>query len=197
VLGLLATAYGKNMLTWHVWLARLTLALIGFRVLWGLVGGRWSRFSSFIYAPRTVLNYLQNRPTPGVQTEVGHSPLGALSVFALLAALALQLYTGMVIDDEIAFTGPLNRFVSLETVKWASSWHRSWGGWIVIGLIVLHFLAIQVYIARRNNLLTPMIEGDKWLPAGTPASKDGGKQRVRALLLAVLCMWLAVLIFRL
>ena len=70
-------------------------------MVWGLVGGRWSRFASFVYAPGTVLRYLRGESRADEHHEVGHNPLGAFSVFGLLALLVVQVATGLVADDEI------------------------------------------------------------------------------------------------
>ena len=51
--------------TAHRWLGYTALGLIGFRLLWGLVGGYWSRFSSFIYSPATLIAYLRGARGPG------------------------------------------------------------------------------------------------------------------------------------
>mgnify|MGYP000390611584 CR=1 FL=1 len=196
--GLVATAYvGFEMLIWHARLGHTVLALVVFRVVWGIVGGHWSRFRQFTFSPVTLLRYLRGQPTPGVRTEVGHSPLGALSVYALLVVLALQLSTGLVIDDEIAFQGPLNRYVTGSFASLATSWHRGWGPWFLIPLVVLHIGAIQFYLVRKTDLLTPMMGGDKLLPPGTPASRDGARQRVLAMWLFIACAWMAWSVYRL
>lgn len=185
VIGAVVTAkIGGGAMVWHTRLGFVVLALLVFRVLWGLLGGRWSRFASFIYAPATLLRYLRGQAREGEHLEVGHSPLGALSVFGLLAVLASQVGTGLVSDDEIAFIGPLNKFVSIDTGLAATSWHKTWGQWMVLALVALHVLAIVVYLLRRKNLVGPMITGDKALPPGTPASADGLAQRGLALALA-------------
>lgn len=179
---------GGNAMPWHFRLGYLVLALIAFRVLWGLVGGRWSRFASFAYAPGTVLRYLRGQTRPDEHLVVGHNPLGSLSVFALLGFIALQLATGLVADDEIANVGPLNRLVSGATAATATGWHKGWGQWLLLTLVALHIAAIVFYRVRhRKNLVRPMITGDKPLPAGTPASADGPPQRLLALLIAALC----------
>ena len=126
---------------------------------------------------------------PGEHLDVGHNPLGSLSVFALLGMLALQVSTGLVADDEIANVGPLNRFVSSDTAASATGWHKEWGQWILLALVALHIGAIVFYRLRhRLDLVRPMITGDKALPAGTPASADGAPQRLAALALATLCV---------
>jgi cytochrome b len=188
---------GGNAMVWHFRLGYLVLTLLAFRIVWGLVGGRWSRFTSFVYAPATLLRYLRGRTAPHEQLEVGHSPTGALSVFALLGVLLVQLATGLVADDEIANQGPLNRFVGSDTVMSATSWHTGWGQWLVLGLVALHLAAITFYLLKKNtNLVRPMLTGDKPLRSGTPASADGVPQRVLALLLVALCAGLATWVAR-
>ena len=176
-------------MVWHFRFGYVVLALIAFRVLWGLVGGRWSRFASFIYSPLTLWRYLRGTSPPAHSLDVGHSPTGALSVFALLAIVAVQLGTGLVADDEIANQGPLYRFVSSDIALLATSWHKTWGQWIILGLVALHVLAIVFYLVKKRvNLVGPMLTGDKQLPAHTPASADGLGQRLLAFVLLALCV---------
>lgn len=116
---------------------------------------------------------------------VGHSPLGALSVFAVLGVLLLQVTTGLMSDDEISFAGPLTRFVSGDTVGAATSFHKDVGQWLVLGLVLLHVAAILVYqFVKRHNLVGPMVGGDKTVTAAQPSSSDGIPHRLLALLLA-------------
>lgn len=189
LLGLVITGkVGGNALEWHMRLGMLVFILLGFRLVWGLVGGYWSRFARFIYAPATLLRYLRGEHRPGDHFEVGHNPLGAGSVFALIGFLALQVGTGLFADDEIATVGPLNRFVSTDTGLAATAWHKNWGQWILIALIVLHIAAVVFYLVRkRTNLIRPMLEGDKQLPADTPASRDDTRSRTTALVLFAAC----------
>jgi cytochrome b len=168
-------------------LGLVVFTLLGFRLLWGVVGGRWSRFASFLYAPGTVLRYWRGEQRPGDHFEVGHTPLGAFSVFALIAVLGLQVATGLVADDEIATTGPLNRFVSNALGLNATSWHIAYGKWLLLALVALHVGAIVVYRLRGQNLVKPMFTGDKDLPPDVPPSTDSLASRAVAavLLLAV------------
>jgi len=186
VVALVVTAkVGGNAMEWHMRLGLLVLGLLVFRALWGLVGGRWSRFAAFIYPPATVLRYLRGQSRPDEHLDVGHNPLGSFSVFAVLGLLAVQVGTGLVADDEIATLGPLNKLVATETGLLATSWHKSWGQWLILALVALHVVAIIVYQWRKKDLLRPMWVGDRLLPAGTPASADGVRQRLLALALAL------------
>lgn len=177
---------GGNAIDWHAKLGVGVAALLLFRLVWGIVGGRWSRFTSFIYSPLTTLRYLRGQSP--AHAEVGHNPLGALSVFALLAVLLAQVGSGLIIDDEIAFVGPLNAWAPAQWVSWASSWHREGGKLLLIGLVVLHLAAIAFHAhVKRHNLVKPMFTGDKVLPADTPSSRDDIVTRGLALLLLAAC----------
>ena len=199
VIGLVITGnVGGNALVWHMRLGLAVGALLVFRLLWGLVGGRWSRFSQFVRSPVAVLRYLRGDHRPGDHFEVGHNPLGSLSVLALLTLLAVQVASGLVADDEIAFTGPLYAWVSGATSALATGWHKGLGKLLLIVLVLLHLGAIGFYRWRRGkNLVGPMLHGDQMLPADTPASQDTLASRLRALSLLLACaagaVWVASL----
>lgn len=186
VTGLVITGnVGGQAMVWHSRLGYAVLALLLFRLVWGFVGGHWSRFSSFLYAPSSVVAYLRGRAHP--DHLIGHSPLGAGAVFAMLLVLLAQVGTGLVSDDEISFTGPLNRFVSTSKGLAATWYHKQIGQWLVIGLVVLHIAAILYYLLRkRENLVRPMLAGDKELAAPATASRDDTVTRVAALVVLAL-----------
>jgi cytochrome b len=188
IASIVSAKIGGNAMAWHFRLGYVVFTLLAFRLLWGLIGGHWSRFASFLYSPAAVLRYLRGGSRPDEHHDVGHSPLGAFSVFGLLGLLAVQVGTGLFADDEIANTGPLIGFVSAATSHAFTSWHKTWGQWLVITLIALHVAAIVFYLlGRRRNLLRPMIVGDKPLPPGVPASADHWRARGLALLVVTLC----------
>jgi cytochrome b len=179
---------GGNAMVWHFRLGYVVFTLLAFRLVWGLVGGHWSRFVNFVYAPDTVLRYLRGESRPHEHHEVGHNPLGAFSVFALLALLAAQVATGLFADDEIANTGPLIKYVSGATSLALTKWHKAFGQWLIIALVLLHVAAIVFYLVKKkHNLVRPMIVGDKPLAPGVPAAVDTGRSRLLALVLVALC----------
>ena len=76
VVGLVVTGkVGGAAMDWHARLGYAVLALLLFRLAWGFIGGHWSRFATFLYAPRSVGAYLAGRGHP--DHLVGHNPLGA------------------------------------------------------------------------------------------------------------------------
>jgi len=179
---------GGNAMVWHFRLGYVVFTLLAFRLLWGMVGGRWSRFGSFVYAPATLLRYLRGGSRAEEHHEVGHSPLGALSVFALLVILAAQVGSGLFADDEISNTGPLIKFVSGATSSTLTAWHKTFGQWTILALVALHVAALAMYRLRRGrDLVRPMLVGDKLLPPGVPPSADSLATRGLALLLVAGC----------
>lgn len=185
--GLLVTSQiGGAAMDWHFRFGYGVLTLLLFRAAWGLLGGYWSRFSTFVVGPPGIWRFLrgQDKPLDGV----GHNPLGALSVLAMLVFLAMQVTSGMMSDDEIATTGPLVRFVSSDWVNTATFYHKDIGKFILLGLVILHLSAIAFYYVRkRENLVKPMITGDKLLGFTAPSARDAWPDRRRAALIFLVC----------
>lgn len=186
---LIAVNLGGNAIQLHAYFGYSILTLLIFRIVWGFVGSTHARFTSFIPHPKSVLNYLQGKSP----RFLGHNPIGALSVLALLFALSVQVTTGLFVDDEIAFQGPFAKYVSNATVSLLSRIHE--GNQVVIyTLITIHIAAIIYYRKfKGEDLIKPMINGDKEIDPSEEAkysptdlgqaSKDGGLQRGLALLL--------------
>jgi len=179
---------GGNAMTWHLGFGYAVCALLTFRFVWGFAGGRWSRFANFLYSPATLLRYLRGERRDDEHLDVGHTPLGSASVFAMLLFLTAQVASGLFADDEIATTGPLNKLVSSATALWLSDYHGSIGQWVLLTLILLHVGAILTYRLRlRTDLIGPMISGDKWLPSEVPVSKDDHTTWALAAVLLTVC----------
>jgi cytochrome b len=187
VVCLLITGFrGGDAMPWHYRFGYCVLTLLMFRLVWGVVGGKWSRFASFVYAPSSILRYMKGQGD--ALHSVGHNPLGAFSVFAILALLLVQVSTGLISDDEISAAGPLTKFVSNATVSLASSYHVTIGKVLVIVLVITHLAAIVFYLyKKRENLIKPMLHGDKLLPETTPASADTAATRTLALAILLAC----------
>lgn len=187
LIGLVVTGYvGGAMMDWHALIGYGLLALLLFRVAWGWVGGRWSRFSSFVYSPGSAIAHLRERTDPA--HYAGHNPAGAFSIFAMMALLLAQVATGLISDDEIAFTGPLNRFVQASQGIAATWYHKEVGQWLLLAVVLLHIAAVLYYLVHRKlNLIRPMLDGDKQLAVGVPASRDDALTRATAAVLFALC----------
>ena len=188
VLGLFVTgSLGGNLMVWHMRFGYAVVTLILFRLGWGFFGGRWSRFLQFVPSPVGLLKYLKGAGSG--YAGVGHNPLGALSVLALLGVLSLQVATGLISDDEIAFTGPLVRFVSADATSQATSYHTEVGKFLLLGLVGLHLAAMAFYkLVRKKALIPAMVHGDQLsdAPDSLPPAADSATTRLLA------ACWLAV-----
>lgn len=187
---------GGDAMTWHFRCGYAVLSLLLFRLVWGVVGGHWSRFTSFIYSPGTVFRYFKGQGLP--EHSIGHNPLGAVSVFALLGLLLLQVGTGLFSDDEIATSGPLVKFASNAMVSAATFYHGNIGKLVLLVLIVIHIGAIIFYyFSKGDNLVRPMVWGDKVVFVAAQSARDDAISRTLAVAVFLGCAMLVAWIVNL
>ncbi len=145
----------EGRLDLHIVGGTIILGLLVFRILWGVFGSSTARFSRFVKGPSTILAHLRGRLVPAA----GHSPIGALSVIAMLAILTLQVGLGLLASDEDGIEGgPLSHLVDFEVADAMSDRHETLFDFLLI-LIGLHIAAILYYALRRKNLVGPMVTG--------------------------------------
>ena len=142
------------------------IGLIVFRLIWGVAGSETARFATFVKGPRAIRDYLRGSGAPAA----GHNPLGALSILAMLAALAGQIGLGLIaVDEDGIESGPLSYLVSFDTGRWAAGLHHTIF-WAIVALAVLHVGAVLWYaLVRRRNLVPAMITGKDSLDSPQPA----------------------------
>lgn len=176
---------GGNAMTYHVWSGYAILTLLLFRILWGFAGGTHARFASFVRGPGAVIAYLKGmfarheHPAPP-----GHNPVGALSVLAMLAVLLFQATSGLFTNDDIAFEGPLYKWVGKELSDKLTHWHH-FNEKVIILLVLLHLAAIAFYFFRhKDNLVRPMVTGVKRVFGYGGESRHGSTGLAVALLAA-------------
>jgi cytochrome b len=183
VLAFVTAEMGGTAMQYHMWNGAAILGLVLFRVLWGFWGGTQSRFSAFVKGPGKTVEYARTLLGGKSKKYLGHNPLGAWSIIAMLAALAIQAGTGLFANDDILTEGPLFQWVSKDTSDWLTRIHLINQN-ILIGLVVLHIGAILFYlVVKRENLLLPMITGHKqWHEAAI----DADDHRFRAIILVAI-----------
>jgi len=161
-------SFGKFMsfdvIQWHFYIGYLVLGLMLFRYFWGFVGPAPIRYRSLFPTPAQTLQYLKKIGSREASGSPGHNPLGALSVIAMLLAITAQAVMGLFAESEDFFEyGPLAEYVSQATINQMTSWHR-FNADIILILVVLHVSAILFYLLwKKENLITPMINGWKWV----------------------------------
>jgi cytochrome b len=173
-------------LEWHRWSGYTLLGLLIFRIYWGFFGSSTARFGQFVRGPRAIATYLRGE----WPQAVGHNPLGALSVVAILAVLLLQIVLGLfAVDVDGIESGPLSLYVSFEVGRTAAEWHERVFNLLLI-FIVLHILAIVWYRVKGTALVAAMFRGTNRLAAGTsPMQPASGLRLVIGLAIAIALTW--------
>lgn len=167
---------------WHEWVGYVGLGLIGFRLVWGFIGPRYARFSQFMRGPETVIEYTKDVLNQREKRYIGHNPLGAVMVIALLATTAATGVTGWVMaePDRMAM---LPDMPSIAAPAFADSdegyergeygeealeeIHEAFANLLLL-LIFLHVAGV-IFASRRHkeNLALAMVTGKKPAPEGT------------------------------
>lgn len=151
-----------DTIAYHMYFGYTTGGLILFRIVWGFVGPAPVRFRSLAVSPASLARYagsmFQRKPS-GVP---GHNPVGALSVIAILIALAVQVVSGLFSEDDGLFSeGPLAGYVSSATRLTLGSIHHTTSE-VILVLVGLHVSAIIFYqVWKRENLVRAMFTGWK------------------------------------
>lgn len=172
----------QHLIDWHRLSGFTILALLLFRLYWGVVGSPTARFRHFVRGPRAVVAHLR----AAGESAPGHTPIGGWSVVAMLATLAAMVLAGLfAVDVDGLESGPLADYVSFDQGRLAAEIHH----WIfnaLLALVALHVLAITFYLLhRRKNLIGPMITG-RGRASGTSAAPTAERGwAVKALLGAV------------
>jgi cytochrome b len=149
-------------LDWHTRSGYTLLALVIFRIVWGFVGSRSSRFIYFLRGPKVVVAYFRQLLKPDSPPSAGHNPMGGWSVVILLSAMLLQILLGLFSEDVDGLaSGPLSYWVSYDIGRWAAETHEVFFN-VLIALIVIHLVFVLFYVFyKKDNLILPMITGLK------------------------------------
>jgi cytochrome b len=158
---LFVTAYGGRMNA-HAAMGQAVLILVVFRLVWGFVGSQAARFIDFVKGPSSIWSYLAT----GQSKTLGHNPLGAVMVLALLAAILVQALPGLFSSDGIAFDGPFAHLISSVASDSVTRLHVTLA-YVIAGLVAIHVVAVLLHWMRRGeNLIVPMFSGNKWVQVG-------------------------------
>ena len=179
---------GGGWIDWHARAGLSIIGLLSFRVAWLLLGSTYARLSTLLCSLLALPKYLR-----GEWRQLGHNPLGVLSVFAMLGMLSWQAVSGLFTNDDIAITGPLYKLVSSSLSSDLTRLHKL-GMWIIIGLIVVHVLAIVLHaVLKKHNLVKSMITGQTEQQYPEQKAAQGGHWRafICALLIACGAVYLA------
>ncbi|MGC8476253.1 MAG: cytochrome b/b6 domain-containing protein [Acetobacteraceae bacterium] len=192
---LVAVLWASERWNWmglHVAAGTTLLALVLFRVLWGLVGSETARFARFLRGPRAAWRHLREVAAGAPDHAVGHNQAGGWMVVALLALLGTECLIGVFVNNDVADVGPFTNIAPAWVMNLATDLHW-WLFQALIAAVALHLAAIALYAARGQNLVGPMLTGRKRLPEDVPAPRMAGLGRAAVLAALAAAAALAVL----
>jgi len=186
---------GSDLVEIHMKLGFAALALITFRILWGIIGPKHARFSQFFPTPKKLIAYL--RPSKTDKSTAGHNPLGALMVILMILLISAQAISGLFINDDVFSSGPYYGSISNDLEKIMKFLHHNVFDFM-IAAIVLHIAAITFYWrVKKENLVLPMITGKKSITQVKASDAIPHSKIILGCIVAICCVifvyWLVVI----
>ena len=191
-----AEALGDFRLKWHRWNGIAILVLLVWRAMWGLAGSTTARFAFFTSSPTTSLGYARDLVGGRRRHYLGHNPLGAWMVLALLTALLSQATLGLfALEHNDLATGPLYRLAGAKLSKVLTQWHVWTFYWVVLPLVAMHVAANVLYgVLAREPTIPAMITGRKPAADYEDAAETAAPARPLARALALLALATALVL---
>ena len=171
VIGAFVTGESEDFERLHQTLGWVAAGLIGFRVVWGLIGTRYARFTEFVRPPKAVWAYINSLRSSEPQHFVGHNPVGAVAVILLLGLTALSVYSGWLALAE-------------DAAEWLEEAHEIAAN-TLITVVLVHVIGV-LWSSRTHgeNLLKAMLTGRKTAPSAAGIHRNWGALGL-AMLIAV------------
>ncbi|KPK50479.1 MAG: cytochrome B [Acidithiobacillales bacterium SM23_46] len=146
--GAFVTAESEHFRDVHVVLGYTVAGLIGFRLLWGMIGTRYANFRSFVFGPRAVLEYLISLFTRTPELYVGHNPVGSWAIWTLLALGLLSAGSGYAVYSDLGG-------------EWLEEVHEALSN-TMLAVVAVHIAGVLLSsLLHRENLVSAMITGYK------------------------------------
>lgn len=153
----------------HTYAGYTIFTLLVLRVIWGIIGSKYARFSNFYYPPATIIGFIKDTFQFRAKRYLGHNPAGGAMIFLLLVSLFLCTLSGMAVYAAGDQAGPVAFLFSpgqllFNTFLWEDIWeeiHEFFANFLVF-LIVIHITGVIVEsVIHRENLVKAMISGYK------------------------------------
>lgn len=145
----------------HVFVGYLMLGLLGFRLLWGLIGSRYARFASFRFGPMQAIRYAQDALMRRAAHHIGHNPAGSWAVYLLLSLGLLVGVTGILVlggEEQHGMAAGITHFGGGETLK---ELHEGLASFM-LGMVIIHLFGVAAESwLHRENLTKAMLTGRK------------------------------------
>ena len=184
---LVSGSTGWMFFDWHRTVGEAVMVLVGFRILWGIVGSSNARLWQLVRSPRAALGHFRDFFKRRLHSERGHNAAGSWAVLAMLAMIMVQAGTGFFIaDEDELIEGALYGNLSSATSDLLYRIHRTNAELLQI-VVIVHVIMVFAYLLfGRQNLISPMIHGSMTWLSSTPVPAVFFQSRwVGAVLLAI------------
>lgn len=164
------------LFAYHAIIGLVLLMLVALRVVWGFVGSRWARFSSFAFGPAAVVGYLRGVLRSGGERHFGHNPASAWAIFAMLVVIIALASTGVMLGLGNEAVEELHEFLAYTT----------------LGIVAVHIIGVIGHSVRhRENITASMLHGRK--RAGEEVAIRSPYRLAAIVLLVVTAGWASAL----
>ncbi len=181
-----------GQLQWHRYAGYTMAGFIVFRLLWGVLGSSTARFAGFVRGPGAVLAYVRTlRGRGDGRFHVGHNPLGGWSILVMLVLLVVQVGLGLFsVDTDGLESGPMADRISFSAGRTLAHRHELVFN-ILLAVVAIHVAAAVFYlVARKDDLVTPMVTGSRTGETGdAPMTPAGPLRFVISAAVAVAFAW--------
>jgi cytochrome b len=155
----------EDFLTLHVWAGYIIIGLLIIRIIWGLIGTKYARFTDFVYRPKTIIQFLKDTMIFKAKRYLGHNPVGGAMVILLILSLLITSFTGLVVYGAEEQAGPLAHwFTGISHSVWgdaAEEVHEFFANFTLL-LVLAHLVGVLVEsLIHKENLAAAMINGFK------------------------------------
>ncbi len=134
----------------HHWAGYVAAGLVLMRLLWGVLGTHYARFSQFVRSPAAIARYLATVASGSEARYLGHNPAGGVMVLALMAAMAMTALTGWMTTTDAYFG-----------VEWVQTAHSLLAHGLLL-LVFVHLAGVALASYRhRENLVLALMTGRK------------------------------------
>lgn len=165
------TSESDRWLSVHTFFGYLMLGLLGFRLIWGVVGGHYARFASFMYSPKAGLAYVRQTLAGGAIRHLGHNPAGSQAVFLLLILGLVVCLTGVFTQGGEEQHGAVTGLAGITAGMMFKTAHEL-SAILMLLLVFVHLagVALESWL-HKENLSLAIVTGMKVAPEGSIASK--------------------------
>ncbi|MGJ8691411.1 MAG: cytochrome b/b6 domain-containing protein [Thalassotalea sp.] len=161
----------NRMIDTHEIIGHCLIALLVFRVIWGVIGSSTARFSHFIKNPLAALSYLKGSLSLKKEHATGHNPAGGWMVVVMLLVIGAQVVTGLFSNNDLGFSGALADSVTKSMSDTLTQLHAL-NFTVIVAIVWLHVVAVFFYVIVKNdNLFKAMITGKKPVNQINPSDK--------------------------